>query len=176
MNILHNAGQLAFRLLSEESEHHFFVRIASQNDCLWVCDLPRFTQNTEQMEKMLLLHGMVCLLDSDTKLWHIDWTAVQYQRILGDLPSALPNLPQNEELHPAYALCRLLLYAKQVDNQPLPIVRNVWKLSEERPSVLLRAIPRLHAQCAQLQRLHKPLPYSAGRILATWLYEQEAQQ
>ncbi|NLO86382.1 MAG: hypothetical protein GX096_13320 [Clostridiales bacterium] len=125
---------------------------------------------------MLLSHGMICQLNSHTKLWHIDWTEDQYQRALSDLPSALPKLPQSEELHPAYALCRLLLHAKQTAGKPLPIVRNVWKLSEDRPSILLKAIPQLHAQCAQLQRLHKPLPYSAGCILAMWLYEQEAQQ
>lgn len=176
MTLLHNAQQLAFQQLQKGTGHHFFVRIAAQDDALWVSDLPRFSTNLSEAEALLLKQGITCKLNEQTKLWHMDWTEQKYQEAFKSLPQAIPPLPTDDQRHAAYALCRLLLLTPLKSPQPTAILRRTLKLSEASKPTLLKAVPMIHAQCAELMRQGKPLPHSAGRILAQWLLEQEVER
>ena len=103
----------------------------------------------------------------------LDWTAEAWRSRLEGLPAQPPPLPANEELHPAYALCRLLLmHPAPLERQPMEMVRRVLKLTAQ-DGALKRAIPALHGLCAQRLRRGEALPSAAGGILAAWLAGQE---
>lgn len=71
--------------------------------------------------------------DPETGLWRLDWTAESWRERLDRLPIHPPALPRAEALHPAYALCRLLMmHPAPVERQPLEQVREIVKLAAGR--------------------------------------------
>ena len=83
--------------------------------CAWttapcgVSDLPRRTGRLVSAMAVLDALGVRYETDPATGLWRLDWTAESWRDRLDRLPACLPALPREEALHPAYALCRLLL-------------------------------------------------------------------
>lgn len=149
-----------------------FLRDARSDDALWASDLPRHTDALSPVQERLLALQVSCRLDEAARLWYLDLTLEGYRALTDGMPTELPPMPDDDRLHPAYALCRLLLlHPAPLDQQPLAPLRRVLKLAGGEK--LLGAIPALHAECAARLREHAPLPHAAGRALAQWLLRYE---
>jgi len=180
----------------------FFLRRCKDDDHLFVSDLPRRTPHAALAVILLSLEssGFVGTIVPEENLLYIDATLARYESLLEDLPNATDTLvlPHDDALHPAYALCRLLLHhPAPLHQQPLAPLRRVLKWTQAEPASSLPADPaspwppatvsstaggmkpastrlfvqiiRLHQECASRLRLRQPLPYAAGRVLAFWL-------
>ena len=147
-----------------------FVRLCMDHDALWVSDLPRRTERLNPALSALESLGLRCETDPATGLWRLDWTAEGWRERLERLPDCLPALPRDEALHPAYALCRLLMmHPAPVERQPLEQVREIVKLAAGTPGPLLAAVPVLTGEAARRLRMGMPLAEGAGRVLADWI-------
>ena len=154
-----------------------FVRVCDTDDALWISDLPRRMANVQQWENMLCNQGFACRLDTQTRLWYVDWTEERWEQMLVSYPDTLPEFPAEEKYHAAYALCRLwLLHPSARTPENLPMVRRMLKLTAEPEGKLLAAIAPLHAQAARCLRDGIPMAYDAGRILAGWLNERRIEE
>ena len=79
-------------------------------------------------------------------------------------------------LHPAYALCRLLMmHPAPVERQPLEQVREIVKLAAGAPGPLLAAVPMLTGEAARRLRMGLPLAEGGGRVLADWITRLDAE-
>lgn len=162
-----------YQELCQDSGGKCFVRICSDDSALWISDLPRLGIALPALQERFARQGLAVLPDASRALCRLDWTAEAWQSRLEGLPSQPPPLPANAELHPAYALCRLLLmHPAPLERQPMEMVRRVLKLTV-RDGALKRAIPALHSLCAQRLRRGEALSSAAGGILAAWLAGQE---
>ena len=111
-----------------------FVHLCMDHGALWVSDLPRRTDRLAPALSALVALGIRCDTDPTTGLWRLDWTAEGWRERLERLPDCLPALPRDEALHPAYALCRLLLlHPAPVERQPMAQVREMAKLAAGAP-------------------------------------------
>lgn len=147
-----------------------FVRLCMDHGALWVSDLPRRTDRLAPALSALVALGIRCDTDPATGLWRLDWTAEGWRERLERLPDCLPALPRDEALHPAYALCRLLLlHPAPVERQPMAQVREMAKLTAGAPGPLLAAVPALTGEAARCLRMGLPLAEGAGRVLADWI-------
>ena len=147
-----------------------FVRLCMDHSALWVSDLPRRTDRLAPALSALVALGIRCDTDPTTGLWRLDWTAEGWRERLERLPDCLPALPRDEALHPAYALCRLLLlHPAPVERQPMAQVREMAKLAAGAPGPLLAAVPALTGEAARCLRMGLPLAEGAGRVLADWI-------
>lgn len=147
-----------------------FVRLCMDHSALWVSDLPRRTDRLAPALSALVALGIRCDTDPATGLWRLDWTAEGWRERLERLPDCLPALPRDEALHPAYALCRLLLlHPAPVERQPMAQVREMAKLTAGAPGPLLAAVPALTGEAARCLRMGLPLAEGAGRVLADWI-------
>ncbi len=147
-----------------------FVRLCMDHGALWVSDLPRRTDRLAPALSALVALGIRCDTDPATGLWRLDWTAEGWRERLERLPDCLPALPRDEALHPAYALCRLLLlHPAPVERQPMAQVREMAKLAAGAPGPLLAAVPALTGEAARCLRMGLPLAEGAGRVLADWI-------
>ncbi len=153
-----------------------FVRRFQGDGALFVCDLPRRGAPGLVSEALAGLTGLgfVCVTPASRGLLLLDASPARYEALLEPLPLSPPPLPAREELHPAYALCRLLLaHPAPFAPQPLGPLRQMLKWMDTLPpGPFLREVAGLHEQCAGLLREHRPLPHGAGRLLAAWLFEQ----
>lgn len=151
-----------------------FVRLCMDHSALWVSDLPRRTERLTPAAAALDALGISCRTDPATSLWRLDWTAEGWRERLDQLPDRPPALPYNEALHPAYALCRLLLFhPAPVERQPMAQVREVAKLAVGAPGALLVAVPALAGEAARCLRMGTPLAEGAGRVLADWIVRMD---
>ena len=151
----------------------FFLRRSLTHDCLWVSDLSRRVdaRHLKLLAKALENQGFFIFFTEETQLLGIDLSREGYAALLQNFPILPPLLPANEFLHPAYALCRLLLsHPVPFEQQPLAPLREILKaVSAPEELTLLQRIPSLSQQCAQRLREKNPLPHAAGRVLAEWL-------
>ena len=172
-SLLQNAQAQIYAILSGFSPCGFFLRCSQDDQFLWSSDFPRRTEHAamENAIAALQAQGMVCRLSLPSQMLHIDYSLSKYEGLTALFPTTPPALPSHDELHPAYALCRLLLtHPASLESQPLIPLRKVLKASNAADSaVLLRMLPGLHEQCAQWLREGKPLPYAAGQAIARWL-------
>lgn len=151
-----------------------FVRLCMDHGALWVSDLPRRTKRLTPALAALEALELHCETDPATGLWRLDWTEEGWRERLDQLPDRPPALPYNEALHPAYALCRLLLFhPAPVERQPMAQVREVAKLAAGAPGALLVAVPALAGEAAQCLRMGMPLAEGAGRVLADWIVRMD---
>lgn len=151
-----------------------FVRLCMDHGALWVSDLPRRTNRLAPALSALVALGIRCDTDPTTGLWRLDWTAEGWRERLERLPDCLPALPRDEALHPAYALCRLLLlHPAPVERQPMAQVREMAKLAAGAPGPLLAAVPALTGEAARCLRMGLPLAEGAGRVLADWIVRMD---
>lgn len=165
------AQSVLFEALSA-SVGRCFVRVCADDGALWVSDAPRLGAALSPLEAQLKKQGVVVLPDASKNLWRLDWTPEAWLNRLEILPHQPPPLPVEAELHPAYALCRLLLmHPAPLEDQPMEMVRRVLKLTAKEKA-LKRAAPALQGLCAQRLRRGEPLPSAAGGILAGWLAEK----
>lgn len=149
-----------------------FVRVCRDDGALWVSDAPRLGMALSPFKARLEEQGVAVLPDALNGLWRLDWTLEMWQRRLEPLPHTPPPLPVDADLHPAYALCRLMLtHPSPLERQPMAMVRRVAKLTAKEEA-LKRCVPALHGLCAQRLRKGEPLPSAAGAILAAWLAEK----
>lgn len=155
------------------AEARCFVRLSDHNDALWVSDLPRRTNVHDETADQLRQAGYDVKLDQTARLWLIDWTGDRWQELLAGLPENCPSLPDEEALHEAYALCRLwLMHPSALNEEHLPMLRRIVKLTAQPKDRLIRSIRALHEETAVLLRRKKSLPHAAGRVLSAWLLEQ----
>ena len=151
-----------------------FLHDAREDDALWVTDLPARTAELEGVRASLNALGVTCRLDASRRLWRLDPSCERYAEALAKLPNEPPPFPNDDRLRPAYALCRLLwLHPAPLAAQPMEPIRRVIKLSQGATDPMLRAVPRLHAECAALLRERLPLPHAAGRVLSLWIQKEE---
>lgn len=147
-----------------------FVRLCMDHGALWVSDLPRRTDRLAPALSALVALGIRCDTDPTTGLWRLDWTVEGWRERLDRLPDRPPALPRDEALHPAYALCRLLLlHPAPVERQPMAQVREMAKLAAGAPGPLLAAVPALTGEAARCLRMGLPLAEGAGRVLLDWI-------
>jgi len=150
-----------------------FVRICRTDDALWISDLPRHAAITEALTDHMAQQGFGCRLDEKSRMWHIDCTQQRWRKLLAPLP-AEAVFPACERYHSAYALCRLWLsHPAELDEQSMPLLRRVAKLSAEPEERMLDAIPVLHETAAMHLRMGIPSAYGAGLLLADWLNERK---
>lgn len=152
-----------------------FLRRDARDEALWVSDLPRRAdaQTVEAVRRRLAQAGFCS--QPEEGLLRVDATLARYEGLLAGLPDALPPLPSDDALHPAYALCRLWLLSPSapLERQSLHPLRCLLKRLQ-RPAELLQQIPRLHAESAALLRRREPQPRAAGLVLAEWLQRQSS--
>ncbi len=151
-----------------------FLRRSGSDDFLFVSDLPRHApaQKPEAALAALARAGFVC--HEAGGLLFLDASLERYEGLLGQLPLTPPSLPVDEALHPAYALCSLLLaHPAPLALQPLAPLRRVLKLTEApSPAPMLQAVAALHQEAALALRQRRPLAHGAGQVLAAWLRGQ----
>ena len=134
---LAGAQRAVYEALRAAADTPCFVRLCMDHGALWVSDLPRRTERLTPATAALDALGISCRTDPATVLWRLDWTAEGWRERLDRLPDRPPALPRDEALHPAYALCRLLLlHPAPVERQPMVQVREVAKLAAGAPGTL----------------------------------------
>ena len=155
------------------AEARCFVRVCDGDAALWVSDLPRRMSDCDQSLPVLKEAGFLVTADATNGLWYIDWTMERWQAYLSSLPEWWPTLPENDQYHEAYALCRFwLLHPAPLSEQNLPMARRVVKLTAQPAAKMLSAVRLLHQKEAEQLRQGQPVAYPSGRILVNWLYEQ----
>lgn len=166
------AQSAVYQALRTHARRPCFLRLCDSPNALWVTDFPR--GNTDTIPAMAALDALDCTCTERRGLWYIDWKPDRWWLELERLPNGLPAFPAEDELHPAYALCRLWLAHPSVwEEQPMDMLRHTWHLMQKPRSVVLKGLPALHAESALRLRKHQPLPFYGARILAGWLMEQE---
>lgn len=169
--LLHRQQKL-WQLLTEEAAIQPMLRISREDDCLWVCDLPRRAdvEACEAIRQQAENTGFVIHLQEATRLWQIDLCLSD--PLFGDAP-ALP-LPKDENRHAAYGLYRLLkAHPSQPDQQPLPLLRAILKLTLKPHQGSQAASLSLTSQCAVLLNRKQPLPSAACNALAQWICQED---
>lgn len=170
------AQRAVYEAFREATGAPCFVRLCTDHGALWVSDLPRRTERLTPATAALDALGISCRTDPATSLWRLDWTAEGWRERLDRLPDRTPALPRDEALHPAYALCRLLLlHPAPVERQPLEQVREIVKLAAGAPGPLLAAVPMLTGEAARRLRMGLPLAEGGGRVLADWITRLDAE-
>lgn len=150
-----------------------FVRNCKDEHFLFVSNFPRLTEE-EQLKATLqqLSENGYRSCRKDNGLCYIDLSMSSYAALLPQPPSGLPPLPIQDELHPACALCRLLLlHPAPLDKQPLSPLRKMLQLCEggvTNPSFSAE-ISSIHQEASLLLRQRQHLPYAAGLLLSAWL-------
>lgn len=164
-----------YAALCQSGENRCFLRLCADDRALWVTDLPRRQPDPRKVLAALQKLPVTCEKDEAAGLWRLDFTAEEWQRRLDALSDAAPPLPQDEALHGAYALCRLLLlHPAPFKAQPMDMIRAVVKATAGPREKLLAFVPAWHGAAATLVRQRMPLPSHAGRVLAVWIAEQDA--
>jgi len=151
------------------AEKQCFVRVCEDDGALWVSDLPRKTDCVDVIEKLRVegFDGRV----ADTLLY-VDWTEEQWRKFTAALPESSPALPLPQEVHEAYALCRLLIHHPSERTQAhMPMLRRVVKLTQKKTPCLLKAVRSLYEEAAVQIRNHQTVACDAGRVLAKWIQE-----
>ena len=147
-----------------------FLRRDARDDALFVSDLPRHADaaSVEAARGTLVARGFHAWVEDE--LLRVDASLPRYEELLLGLPNQQPPFPEDDALHPAYALCRLWLRAAPapLGRQPLEPLRCVLKRLGNTQE-LNKRLPRLHGESAALLRAHAPLPHAAGRVLADWI-------
>lgn len=163
----------AFEALRTYGNAPCFLRVSLTNDALWVCDLPRRSADPSGAQKALETLGVVCRMDAHARLWRLDASQERYAAWNAALPKDVPALPEDDRLHEAYALCRLLLlHPSPIECQPMDWNRAALKQSTATALDMERFVAPAHAACAGLLRSNAPLPSMAGGVLAQWLVRQ----
>lgn len=167
MDSLQASQAALFKALTESGASGCLLKVCAAPEALWVCDLPRRGGDTPRTHSILSAHQVIVLPESQNGLWLLDWSPERYQGLAARLPRCAPAFPNSDALHPAYALCRLLLsHPFPLESQPLGPSREVMKLEGRPPEQWNARLPRLHGQCAALLRQKAPLPTLAGGLLA----------
>lgn len=171
VELLHRQQKL-WQLLTEGSAIQPMLRISREDDCLWVCDLPRRMDSDvcESIRQRAENAGFVIRLQEATRLWQIDLSLSD--PLFGDAPM-LP-LPEDETRHAAYGLYRLLkAHPSPPDQQPLPLLRAILKLTLKTHRESQTASLSLTSQCAALLNRKQPLPSAACNALAQWICQED---
>ncbi len=142
-----------------------FLRVDQSDEALWVTDLPRRSQEKDAWRETLKQHGVRCMEDP-AGLWHLDWTEAEWERRMALLPTEMPKLPDEENEHDAYALCRFgLLHPAPADRESRFFLRKVLKGKSD--------LRTLHETAAEALRAGQPIAYDAARVLAATLALKE---
>lgn len=167
--------QVLWQLIREVSGQKAMLRLSRQDDCLWVCDLPRRLQNDDRMvaESRLREAGFLVRFDETASLWQIDLPlndplyAAEDQEFL--------TFPQKEALHPIYALYRMLAaHPCPVDQQPVTLLRGLLKCTAFSPKENKSIIAQLTGQCAACLNRKQPLPAAACHALQQYICQEDA--
>lgn len=163
--------QSLYELLHEDTR--CFVRMCDDDRALWVSDLPRRIGNDFETSERLQKAGFSVCYDAKNGLWYIDWTSETWQRFLAASPDFMPAFPSESEYHEIYALCRLwLLHPAPFDENQLPILRRIVKLTAQPKVKMVRAARSLYEEASVQLRLGESVCSTGGRVLAFWLCEQ----
>ena len=165
---LRSEQQRLFELLALKGR--CFVRLCETDDSLWVSDLPRRGVDCSVLCEEMRSEGFTVRVAQETGLLYADWTDAYWEKALESLPEELPCLPQENDLHELYALCRLwMLQGDRHCAKDRSMVRRALKLTADKSAVLLRAVKTLHGETAVRLRTGGTIDRDAGRVLAQWL-------
>lgn len=147
------------------------LRLSRIDDCLWICDLPRRTNDPAAIRNLLEASGFRLLPSTADGLWRID---LSLEDAIFHIPAALPSVPYQDRLHTLYALCRLLeAHPAPLAEQPMPLMRAILKLTLLEPNEQARQASRLYTLCAERFNRRMPLPSSVCGILAETIQKEE---
>ena len=166
--------QTLWQLIREISGQKAMLRLSRQDDCFWVCDLPRRLQSDDRTaaESRLREAGFLVSFDEYASLWQIDLPlndplyAAEDQEFLA--------FPQKEALHPIYALYRMLAaHPCPVEQQPFMILRGLLKCTACSPEENKSKIAQLTEQCAACLNRKQPLPAAACHALQQYICRED---
>ncbi len=150
------------------------LRLSRDNDCFWVCDLPRRGSDAacQAVQKAAEKMGFLICTDEETKLWRID--LLLNDALFTENESTPLPIPQKEALHSIYGLYRMLAsHPVPIQDQPMELIRSIVKLTvlpikEQIPQVI-----QLTAQCAARLNRRLPLPSAAANALAQYIRKED---
>lgn len=164
--------QQLWQLLCETASKQPMLRLSRTDDCFWICDLPRRISDTAQIRTRLEAAGYSVTTGETDGLWHIDLSPTD---VLYTPPAERPCLPQRSALHTLYALCRLLLaHPAPQEEQPMPLVRALMKLSVLEAEERNRQAVKLYSLCAERLNRRLALPFAACGLLVKTIQEEDA--
>lgn len=164
--------QRLWDLLREYSPIQPMLRISREDDCLWICDLPRRLEEAvcETVRTHLEQNGFSVYLQEKTHLWQID--LLPTDALFTDESLHLLPFPDCERLHGAYALYRMLKkHPSPYEQQPVPLIRSILKLTLKPPEET--SFFGITSQCAALLNRKQPLPSAACKTLAQWISQED---
>lgn len=163
--------QELWQLLCSYAEKPPMLRLSRSDDCFWVCDLPRRESDPSAARAALARAGFAILPHTADGLWHID---LPPEDTLFCIQAKMPVLPQKQEQHTLYALCRLLLaHPAPLSRQPMDLVRALMKLTLLEPKETARQALRLYSLCAARLNRRQPLPAAACGLLVQTLQQED---
>lgn len=164
--------QRLWDLLMEHSPIQPMLRISREDDCLWICDLSRRLDKSvcETVRMYLEQSGFSVCSQERTRLWQIDLHPTD--DLFTDESSRLLPFPNNEQLHGAYALYRMLKkHPSPYEQQPSPLIRSILKRTLKPPEET--SFFGITSQCAALLNRKQPLPSAACKALAQWINQED---
>lgn len=169
------AREAVYEALCANGTRGCFLRLSRDDRALWVTDFPIRQKETAEAEEALRMMDVEWEPDGASGLWRLNWTPAGWRRALAPLPKEPPPLPSEETLHPAYALCRLLLcHPAPLEVQPMERLCQMAKAAQGPMEALTRMLPAFHSDAAKRLRMGQPLPFDAGRILAARIAEADS--
>ena len=166
--------QQLWNALMDHSPLQPLLRISREDDCFWICDLPRRidTAACEAAKKWVEEAGFIVTLHEQPRLWHIDLSPLD--GLFEPESEPFSSLPKAENLHTVYALYRLLqTHQKEWNQQITPLLRSILKLTLKAPTDAQAAFITVTSQCAALLNRKQPLPTAACRALAQWMRQED---
>ena len=167
--------QVLWQLLEHVSEKPPMLRLSRDDDCFWICDLPRRCSEAicDDTKAKATQAGFVIHLDETSKLWRIDLTLTD--TLFAVQPAQRVPFPRREALHPVYGLYRLLsAHPAPLEEQPRELLRGILKLTTQPPDDHTQTT-QLTAQCAALLNRKRFLPSAACFALAHYIGQEDEQ-
>ncbi len=156
------------------SEGSFLLRVSKHPTELWVCDLPRrqTVMICQSAKEVLERQGIVVTEDDKAQLWRLDVSISLLEKMIRPCEE-MEELPEDDSLHAAYALYRLLcLHPAPLPDQPIEELRYLLKACNEGEMALLKAVAWVHQRCAVHLRNKEPLPSSGASLLHSFFIKK----
>ena len=151
-----------------------FVRLAAQDDALFVSDAPRLLP----ADRLIVAQNALSRLGyqswiNSRGLLALDWDEARWRAFTEKCAITKPALlPADQSLENVYALARLLaVHPAPLEKQPKPLLRALLKRYHQ-PAGMIEYAPAALSACARQLRTHEPLPYAGAGILFAWLRER----
>lgn len=164
-----------WQLIQNISGQKAMLRLSREDDCIWVCDLPRRLLHHERTlaESHLREAGFLVRFDETTSLWQID-LPLNDSLFAAEGNQPLP-LPRKEILYPVYALYRMLAaHPCPAEQQPITLLRGLLKCTACSPEENKPKLAQLTSQCTACLNRKQPLPAAACHALQQYICQEDA--